>query len=319
MDPNVRAAYVTAFLAVAGSLGGVIYTTFAQRDIAAAGPIGEKQLSVAPGMPSDPLIVALAQPYPFTVTFKMDGKEMTNLRVVHSTITNVGRSPIEVADTFKPLSVSVSSPWQLLAVVNSQATTQQSISPTWTRVDDRTMAFEPLLINPGDHIDVDVFATDPQASSDKALDNPEMKWDARIRGMRSLIIAEDSFLTFLNRPRPEVFPYIQIMQESPGVLFTLIVGPLGQALYILLLHALNLLRPNLATLALLVGTAFVSYCAAESYATYIFPTVLTAMSGVGNINLLFPYLQLLSFGLLMYVLWRRRKRRVSEDSASQGG
>lgn len=243
-----------------------------------------------------------------SLKFHIDNQTTSSLIISQAYLKNVGKSPIIPADYIEPLTVSVKSPWKIVAVANS-ADFSSFVQLHWTRVDETKFKAEPSLLNPGDQVATYVYVTNSQTSSTKdelTSEKPEVEWNARIVNLKAFNTPSN----FFDQVTHDHWG-INIELYGWSLLFTLGFTLLFQALYLHLLIQNKLLNDwSEISILITLSTTLMSLTASESIATYLFGNTLTKISGVNHwLNLPPIILHVFFVGYLYLRVHKSEKQR----------
>lgn len=292
---------LVGLLAMLATAAVPVYVAY---DLWSRGPAPEKKVELNRLTPIDPLRDLSSLGERVSLSLQVEHQTINNLVIAQAFIENVGKTPILPSDYTQPLSVSVKTPWKIVAVANSKPFSSASVQLRWKRVDDFTFEAEPALLNPTDRIATYIYLTNsrPTVGEGSSSDpKPEVEWKARIVNLRSFY------------EPPSVFD--RAVQQSWGInvdlsgwalLFTLGATLLFQALYLHLLLRAGFLRGwSGRSIVLVLAASLVSLAAAECIATYLFGNLLTALNGIDH------WLNAPPIGLhivlVSFLYWRARK------------
>jgi hypothetical protein len=172
---------LAAILAIAASV-------FVAYDVAHE-PIGAAQLTIAEEFDFDPL--SFARSMDSQVALLVDGDEVESAIMYVYWISNTGKKPIMPDDYVNPIGVTVSEPWELLAI-DAQCLYPPELDLRWTRVTTSTFILEPVLLNPGDEACLTLFAANPGPGGQDRSEPPEIKWTGRVANVQSLDVVQET-------------------------------------------------------------------------------------------------------------------------------
>jgi hypothetical protein len=246
-------------------------------DIYGRGPIPEKRLQLNQLTPINPLRDLSGLGARASFSLQLENQKLNNITIATTWITNIGGIPILPGDFYEKLSVTVDKPWKIVAVENRTGFLPEELTVNWKRRTDTTFEAEPLLLNPGDSIWMNVYVTDPEfsGSAPTKLDpnQPAIHWKVRIANLRGFSAPADPFA--------DSDYGLEVRLSGWGVPFTLISTALFLALYIHLLSQAGILKSwTWPSIALVACASLLAVSAAEGCAAYIFPTQLTRLLGV---------------------------------------
>jgi hypothetical protein len=166
-------------------------------DIYGRGPIPEKRLQLNQLTPINPLrdLSGLGERASFSL--QLENQKINNITIATTWITNIGGIPILPGDFYEKLSVTVDKPWKIVAVENRTFSLPEELTVNWKRQTDTKFEAEPLLLNPGDSIQMNVYVTDPEFSSSAPTrldpNPPAIHWKVRIANLRGFSAAPNPF------------------------------------------------------------------------------------------------------------------------------
>jgi hypothetical protein len=117
-----------------------------------------------------------------TIRILADQTSITNLRIEKTSITNAGESPIQAQDFFSGFSVKLMAPWTFLTI----DTDSSKIKVAWKTQSKNEWVMEPLLLNPGDTLDLTLYYTSENPVPKESLLGSASSWDVRIAGLRRI-------------------------------------------------------------------------------------------------------------------------------------
>jgi hypothetical protein len=202
-------------------------------DLWGRGPAPEKKVELNRFAAIDPLRDLSSLGERASLSLQVEHQTINNLVIAQALIKNVGKTPILPSDYVQPLSVSVKTPWKIVAVANSKLFSSAAVQLRWKRVDDFTFEAEPALLNPADLIATYVYLTNSRPTvgeGSSSVPKPEVEWKARIVNLRSFY-EPPSF--FDRAPQQRWGIYVEL--SGWALPFTLGATLLFQALYLHLL------------------------------------------------------------------------------------
>lgn len=213
-----------------------------------------------------------------TVALSIGKRSFTNLFVLDSAVTNIGSSPIVPDDFHAPLSINVPAPWEIITVKSKVENTQQ-ISTLWQSSNAQKFIAAPVLINPGDSLNVVIYITHPSLPPFSTVDvpkQPSITWDARITNLRSIERGSSQLLSAMQ----EIFDIfsggLYSFLSGKGLFFTFAVGMTNMAILLYLAGNAKLtMKPNPKLLMIIVGVTTLSVTVGESLSSYVFGDLLT--------------------------------------------
>ncbi|MFZ2447943.1 MAG: hypothetical protein WAW37_16420 [Syntrophobacteraceae bacterium] len=242
-----------------------------------------------------------------SLTVRMpDGQTFNNIASASAIIKNIGTSPILPSDIHENISINVPKPWKIITV----SSLGSRFTLHWHKISDNKFEADPTLINPGDSIFITAYMTN--LDSDKYLDYSELskinvQWRARITNMTDFASPQTPSQ---RNSKSEGWVIIQLVDWA--LIFTILTAMLFQVLYLQLFKRIHLwdnLKWSIMP-SVLIST-FVSYSAAESIATYLYPNELTRTYGVyHSFNIPFILLNL----ALLITLWIKVARQTTVTS-----
>ena len=171
-----------------------IYVSY---DMLARGSLPEKTLELGQLDPVDPLQDLSQLTDKAALTLKFGKHQVDNVVIIQAYVRNNGKAPILPADFHEPLSVSISSPFRILAVENSTTFYPADVKLKWTsEAPDRFVAAS-TLFNPGDAAAIIIYATNTNFDAAKGgeADKAKVEFNVRVVNMKSLTKAPDLFKT----------------------------------------------------------------------------------------------------------------------------
>lgn len=224
--------------------------------------------------------------------------------IASSSLRNAGTSPILPSDFHENINVTVESPWMIVAVENKWTL---GAKLKWKKISDTRFEAEPTLLNPGDTLYTYIYLTNKQFKqipTNKEHAEPNIVWSARIVNLRGFTEPPSFLDRYLNLKYIGWGIFIHL--SGWAVPFVIITAMLFQALYLYLLARAGLLQTmRLATtILLLLVASLLSFAAAESMATYLFPDVLIRMQGIQH-EYNAPFIIL--YWIVLFFLYRKAK------------
>ena len=128
------------------------------------------------------------------INIGIDGKEAVNLYSIEYTIENTGDAPILKNDFSERLKVIFPDRWKILVARNTFSTPSE-FNPIWEKTEEHEISLIPLLINPGDKFDLEVFFNDKKNEeldyfkTQKAV---KANWSVRIPNLHKIDIDDPS-------------------------------------------------------------------------------------------------------------------------------
>lgn len=236
------------------------------------------------------------------VSIAIDDQPVKNLVLSIVDIKNTGSTPIVPTDFFEKLAVNVNKDWKILLVKNIDG----SNMPAWAKVNDQKFEATPTLLNPGDEIKIDLYATNIQVDKPSFAEVSALKptWSAHILNLKSIAQQQNPFLNASRDPLVGIVPFIVLLQGS-GLAATLSGAVFFTAIYLHLLFRLNVIGAGrLRAMLAIVGVAALSLTSSEAMATYLFPNILNRISGIDPwLNM--PWI-ILNFIVLVVLSWKVR-------------
>lgn len=278
-------------------------------DIYGRGPIPEKRLELFQLTAINPLRDLSAFGERASFSLRLEKQRIDNLTIVGAWITNKGGVPILPSDFYEKLSVTVEKPWKIVAVEN-RGIFSPEIRVSWRRVSETRFEAEPLLLNPGDRIEANVYLTDTEfqggASAATGGREPVLKWRVRIANLRGFSDPPDLLADGFG---------IQVRLSGWALPFTLFAAMLFQALYIHLLFRAGFLQDwTWRSIIVVLCASLLAFSAAEASATYLFPDHLTKLLGVDHwLNA--PVI--VAHALALSLLYWRARALVPQDTSSK--
>ncbi|QND44660.1 hypothetical protein HB780_02440 (plasmid) [Rhizobium lusitanum] len=241
----------------------VISTTFQS-----SGTNIPKKVEVEYTGPTDPLSDLKETKVDLNVSVSSEGQNVDRLIFYQTSITNSSNVPILPSDFFGNMKLVSKQPWQIVAIGRSKYELAHGVVASWARQSDNEFDSPPILLNPGEALNVTVYLTAPEAiiSAQKFDDPAPIAWDMHIANLASL---EET-------PNP-----VTRFRTSVGNILVTIWGwgiwtVLGLFIFLLGTHLLLLTWSGLVNRlnplggALVVYVALLSLIAAETINTMIF-------------------------------------------------
>jgi len=99
-------------------------------------------------------------------------------------IVNTGQTPILPNDFINPIEIHVQEPWSFRTVILADSN-PPDLKLNWEKKEEDTILLKPLLLNPGDTLQIGFFLTShfPQ----KAMSMPHLHWTGRIANINHII------------------------------------------------------------------------------------------------------------------------------------
>lgn len=280
-------------------------------DLYDRGQVPEKRIELRRYPPINPLNDLSPLGEGAVLSLKMKDDMLNNIVIGETSIRNAGRSPVFPNEYDERLSVSVSSPWKIVAVENSTRWAF-GVEFRWNRVSETRFEAEPALLNPGDFVVTLVYLTNTQFVSHSdmrraAAAEPEVEWDARITNMRSFQTPP----CIIDRGGNRSFP-IHVYLYDWSLVFTVGCALLFQCIYLYLLReAVWLDMWNWVAIGVIVCASMLSFGTAEAISTYLFYNYIYEIGGVNHLLNIFPILLHLA---VLWLLSRQAKRVTRVDS-----
>jgi hypothetical protein len=238
----------------------------------------------------------------YSMSFQVDGKPVKNIEIVSMAVHNAGLNPIVPSDFYEKLSINSNKPWIILFVVSNDP----PVNSVWHKVNDQKFEADPLLLNPGDSVHVNVYVTNSEVDqpSMSELQNIGLRWSAHILNLKDINIKPNVFSELPH----EMWGAI-IMLYGWGLVLTLILSMLFLAEYVYLLFGTVIASGPLWKVILsILGSGFLSLAASESISTYVFPNVFLRVSGIST-SMNVPWI-VANFVLLLYLWWKSAVART---------
>ena len=245
-------------------------------DLYNRGPNPEKRVELTTLSPINLLSGLSALKDKATMSVTVEGETYDNIVIAQAYFVNAGTAPIVPAEYHEKLSVSVDSPWKIVAVENGTSFGKK-VMLEWRRISDTRFEAKPALVNPRDKFDVSVYLTNTEFSAPYPADeapDPAVDWSARVTNLPEFSSTGD----ILERLQQEysAFPPIRVHLSGWAVVFTIAVALVLQVTYLHLLARSGLVREwRLSSIGLVALTSLLSFVAAECLATYLFRNVMT--------------------------------------------
>ena len=278
------------------------------------GPEPEKSLQSQRWLQVNPMSDLSALGDRVRLSLRIDGQTMDHLVIASAFLENVGDAPILPDDYHQNLSVSVTYPWRIVAVENSQPGLGK-VKLKWNRISITRFEAEPALLNPGDIVDTTVYLTsqsNSQAAGANELPKPHVRWGTRITNLKGIRDAPDFFERMVEKRWG-----ITINLSGWSVPFTIAGALVSLALYLVLLDQAGLINQwGWKSIAIVLFAALLSFAAAEAMATYLFGNISTEIVGVDHTLNAPP---IVAHAVAVSVLWWKtrgsaRKRKCYQRS-----
>jgi hypothetical protein len=231
-----------------------------------------------------------------SLSMSLDQRPIKNLVSATMLLTNTGKAPILPSDFVENLSINVSKPWSILTVVANDP----PVSSNWHRVSDQKFEADPPLINPGDEVRANVYLTNTELDhpSQSEINDIDLGWATHVVNLRKIEVREN----IITSESSHVWGAV-IYLYGWGLVATIVLSVLFMSEYIYLLYnTIIITNPRYKVIIWIVSVGLLSVAAAESLATYLFPTFIYKIFGTLNwMNI--PWIAA-NFGLLVYLWWR---------------
>lgn len=137
-------------------------------------------------------------------SISIDGENFYDIELHSFRLENTGGRPIAPSDYVEPLRI-YSEGNSRIVTIEKRWSYPKSLVPSWKRLKDNSFQLDPMLLNPGDKVDLFVFVSgqdnsasedstinseiSPNGSEEEVMDGLErLNWTARIAGMSQLEI-----------------------------------------------------------------------------------------------------------------------------------
>ena len=215
------------------------------------------------------------------VSLKLGERAVSNLKIVKTSIKNVGISPILPSDFFENITVKAPEPWEIIAIPDS---TLEKNGPTliWQKINDKQYVAKPVLINPGDSISTTVYLTDPRVDrpqETKSDTDPKLNWTARITNLKEFPKYANLDDT-VSRMTTLFNTHVYVILSDWNLVYTFIAGMFNAAILIALISKRKWLpKLNLKSTLVIVLVMALSVAVGETSKTYLFGDPLTNILG----------------------------------------
>jgi len=170
----------------------------------------------------------------------IDNTPVNNLVLLIGSISNTGSVAIIPSDFYENLSINVDKEWKILLAKNSTGKEH----PVWKKVNDQKFEASPELLNPGDSITVNVYATNTQhLTQDQTLHQLQILqelnpiWSAHILNLKSITESTNPITEITRDPFSTVAPIVLLYGSA------LVVASVGaiffMTIYINLLYSID--------------------------------------------------------------------------------
>ena len=125
------------------------------------------------------------------IDFYLNDKRIERATVSNFKIVNQGKTPIEPSHFHQALTVKSLSGEDIVSV-NVTNTNPESLLPEFKKISNSSWTLTPLLLNPGDEINVVVIALTNQNNQQSQIFPPPKAviWNTRIKGMKDLRVQD---------------------------------------------------------------------------------------------------------------------------------
>ena len=137
---------------------------------------------------SDNVSFSIKQLEEAEIKITIGGKEINDLYSIDYWIENTGSAPILSTDFSEPLTLKFPDRWEILFVRESHSM-PKDLNTNWTKIDKHSIFLEPLLLNPGDALKVDVYLADLEGKDiDPFSVRREIKglWSVRVPNLKKI-------------------------------------------------------------------------------------------------------------------------------------
>jgi hypothetical protein len=214
------------------------------------------------------------------VSIIIDNRPVKNLVLSMTGVTNTGSIAILPSDFYEPLSITVDKQWEILLVQNLFGAQH----PIWKKVTDQQFKSSPELLNSGDAIWINVYATNTQHEhlTYEQVQQFIPVWSAHILNLRNITPKENLFAELNADPLRRIVPFTVDLSGS-ALVVTLTAAVILMIVYINLLYYLGVLAyGRWKSLAAIIGVGVISLTASEATATYLFPNIVNRIEGISN-------------------------------------
>lgn len=140
-----------------------------------------------------------------SINIKIGKENINSLRIVQTSLINVGKLPIVPNDIVEPISIESDPSWRIVSVVNSSPDGSSSslqgrlqrdndgpVQLEWSKVNDHIFTAKPALLNSGDNVTITAYLTKTDTAFSKddlvgsvPVDVP-IVWKTRIAGLKGI-------------------------------------------------------------------------------------------------------------------------------------
>ncbi|MDE2259752.1 MAG: hypothetical protein KGK17_05440 [Betaproteobacteria bacterium] len=219
------------------------------------------------------------------VSFELKDNErpITNLVSIQTKFANTGTSAIRPSDYAENLSITVNSPWKIIAIENPAQNFQNIVHVEWRKISSNKFEAQPILLNPGELIYAEVFCTNPTLIDNNSVVNtpaPEIKWNGHITNLDHFSYPENPVAREVNR-----LGGIGIIVELSGksLVFFIVAFSVCFLTFLILMKRAVMLNFKMArTYFFVLMAALFSQASSEAESTYIFGSLVTDIYGIPN-------------------------------------
>ncbi|MBS0965971.1 hypothetical protein JK165_07705 [Acetobacter okinawensis] len=141
-------------------------------------PIAISEEDIAP---TDPFELTRLKLKLLPENLRVPEQDFKILRIAQTNFSNIGKNPIVPSDIYEPLTVTVSEPWKIADVKNTNISNDLNIK--WNKISDLSYSATPFLMNPNDNVFTQIVLIAPQNFEEGKVPKPSIKWTARIKGL----------------------------------------------------------------------------------------------------------------------------------------
>jgi len=280
-------------------------TVYSAYDLHALGEAAPKALLANYMIATDPLSDIRSQGEDLAIEVRSRGADVSNLRMLQTTLTNTGKSPITPSDFVEPLTLSTASPWRIINVANSPSNPPSGPRFVWERQSATVFRARPTLMNPGDMEWAIVYLTRDGPSPPTASESPTVRWDGRIVNLSRIEEGPSAAEQFAQLTSVWFITIIW----GWGVVFFFLSFSLYNALTILLMIRNKFVRPEAPSSYLwIVLASLLNIGAADAGTTYVFGQVPMVELPIDHISNATPLAGNAIMLLWLFISARRRKR-----------
>jgi len=249
-----------------------VYPIWASYDLHEHGPEPEKHLQLSQVGTINPLKDLQPLSPNKNVELKIGEQTVPSLFIANAYLSNTGKSPILPSDFHEKISVSVTTPWSIIAIENSTSELH-GVKLEWKQMTPQLFEATPTLLNPGDSTSSIVYLTHPNLDplkSTRDTDEPKLTWNARIVNLKA--IEETKVLSdeWISRLTGSFRFYVFLSGKKLWFVWVAGLANLALILHLLVRARLMPSRWNWKSSLMIVIAATLSASAAECSGTYIF-------------------------------------------------